>query len=367
MKALLVSEYGALNGGEYSFLTALPWLQAAGFQFAAALPGDSGFAECLRKRSVEVIPVSFLESDGTRKSQGVIRSELHRVIEHVRPVIVHANSLAASRILGPVTAKSGVVGLGYVRDIIKLSRKAIEDVNCLDVIVAVSSATANYHIANGLCAEKVKVIHNGVDLERFKPATPAAEDAPVNICLCIGQIGLRKGLDLSLQLLSSVFKHVDDAELWIVGERHSKKQESIDHENELRSFTDTRFASGKVKWLGRRNDIADLMQSARLLVHGARQEPLGRVLLEAAASGLPMVTTDVGGTPEILDGLEDLMFQPDRFTDATEKALELLTNPETHNDVSNRLRAIAETKFSSERAGRDLAELYFNAVGKRTT
>ena len=364
MRALLVSEFGALNGGEHSFLAALPQLQSAGFQFTAALPDDSDFAELLRKRDVDVVTLSFHYEDGTKKPQAEIRSDLHRLIGTVNPKIVHANSLAASRILGPVTADTGTVGLGYIRDIIKLSRKAIADINGLDAIVSVSKATAEFHFANGLSTEKTRVIHNGVDLEVFKPAAPPGETATRNVCLCIGQIGLRKGLDLSLQMLSSAFKQADDAELWIVGERHSRKQESIDHELDLRKFANENFAPKSVKWLGRRIDIPDLMRIAKLLVHGARQEPLGRVLLEAAASGLPIVTTNVGGTPEILDGLDELMFRPNQFCEAAGKAVELLTQRHEHMRVSKQLRQIAELKFSSLRAGEELANYYHSVIRK---
>lgn len=365
MKALLVSEYGALNGGEFSFLAALPKLQAAGFEFSAALPGESDFAQLLRNSSACVVPYSFHES-GIKKQQALIRDELRANIEQLKPAIVHANSLAASRMLGPVTADmDSVVGLGYLRDIIKLSRKAIDDINQLDQIVAVSHATADFHIHNGMSKEKIQVIHNGVDLERFKPnwkLEGVASKPQRNICLCIGQIGMRKGIDLSLKMLRHVFKQVPDAELWIVGQRHSQKQESFDYEAELHQFAQENFASGKVKWLGRRTDIPDLMRQAKLLVHGAKQEPLGRVLLEATAAGLPMVTTNVGGTPEILAGHEDLMFAPASFDDAAAKATALLTDQNLHRETSQSLRRTAELKFASHHAGNELRDCYLRTI-----
>ena len=360
MNALLISEYGALNGGEFSFLTALPKLQAAGFEFTAAIPQDSDFASLLRKNNVQIEHFSFHDDDGTRKSQEAIRKELNNLIDQRQPDIVHANSLAAGRILGPVTAESKAVGIGYLRDIIKLSRKATDDVSQLDQIVAVSQATADFHIASGMPAEKITVIHNGVDLNRFQPPSQIPGS---KICLCIGQIGMRKGIDLSLPLLSKAFQQVPDAELWIVGQRHSQKQEAIEYEQSLRQFTTREFAEGAVKWLGRRSDIPELMKQASLLVHGAKQEPLGRVLLEAAAAGLPMVTTNVGGTPEILDGLESLMFSPNRFDEALPTVVELLTDDERRREISARLRTIAEEKFTADRAGTELAQLYRASLG----
>lgn len=355
-KALLVSEYGALNGGEFSFLTALPKLQDAGFRFSAALPGDSGFGDLLRQRGVAVHDFRFHGDDGKRKPQPEIRAGLAELIGNLGPSIVHANSLAAARILGPVTAESSAIGLGYLRDIIKLSRKAIDDIALLDRIVAVSQATADFHAQRGMPAEKITVIHNGVDLEHFRPT--AARKALPQIVLCVGQIGIRKGLDLSLEMLTPVFQQVSNVELWIVGERHSQKGEAIQYEQTLKRFAQQHFAEDRVKWLGRRSDIPDLMRRASVLVHAAKQEPLGRVLLEAAAAGLPIVTTHVGGTPEILEGAEELMFSPTEFADAAVLTQRLLTDIGYQQDVSQKLRWIAEQKFAAERAGDDLAQTY---------
>ena len=366
MRALLVSEFGVLNGGEFSFLAALPKLQNAGFEFTTSLPQDSDFSLLLQKNGVRIEHFSFRDDEGTRKPQDMIREQLSDLVKRLKPDIVHANSLAAGRILGPVTAQSKSVGLGYLRDIIKLSRKATDDVGKLDRIVAVSQATADFHIASGMPAEKIEVIHNGVDLNRFRPAWldgDQSKSSQKKICLCIGQIGMRKGVDLTLQMLAKAFKQIDNTELWIVGERHSQKQEAIEYEQQLHAFADAEFSEGKVKWLGRRNDIPALMRQADLLVHAARQEPLGRVLLEATASGLPIVTTNVGGTPEILPGFAELMFDPENFEAAVAVVVELLANEKRHREISMALRKIAEQRFSAERAGDDLVRCYRSSIG----
>ena len=85
----------------------------------------------------------------------------------------------------------------------------------------------------------------------------------------------------------------------IVGERTSNKDESRNFESGLRSTAAQPPLAGRVHFLGSIADVPRLMTECVLLVHAARQEPLGRVLLEAAASGLAVVATDVGGTREI--------------------------------------------------------------------
>ena len=71
--------------------------------------------------------------------------------------------------------------------------------------------------------------------------------------------------------------------------------------------------------MGYRHDVPHLMASADFLVHAAKQEPLGRVLLEAAAAKLPIVATDVGGTREIIQNNESARLVP--AGDANELAI----------------------------------------------
>ena len=154
------------------------------------------------------------------------------------------------------------------------------------------------------------------------------------------------------------------ARLLIVGQRHSQKAEAVEYEQQLRRFADENFEPDQIQWLGRSTEVPRLMQQAKLLIHCAKQEPLGRVLLEAAAAGLPMVTTKVGGTPEILQGLEELMFAHEKIDKGgLPMALRLLQDPEFHEDVSRRLRSVAEAKFSAARAGGKLLDCYIDVVG----
>jgi glycosyltransferase involved in cell wall biosynthesis len=91
----------------------------------------------------------------------------------------------------------------------------------------------------------------------------------------------------------------------IVGQRHSGKAEAIEYERQLRQRAQQPPLAGRVHFLGRREDVAAILNEITLLVHAARQEPFGRVLLEAAASGVPVVAADVGGTREVFGAAAD--------------------------------------------------------------
>ena len=116
----------------------------------------------------------------------------------------------------------------------------------------------------------------------------------------------------------------------------------------------------QIRFLGRRNDVAALLSSSNFLLHAARQEPLGRVLLEAAACGCPFIATDVVGTAEIVNGLESLNLTcpvDDPETMATQ-ASRFLDNEEFHANASRKLRSQAESLFGSQISATKIERIY---------
>ncbi len=312
-KLLLVCEYAALNGGERSMLATLPAVVAAGFDVSVVAPAEGPLARELAQRQIEVHPLVVVRSANDTfgspsepRPHEQRRSGLIEIIAHARPELIHANSLVMSRLVGPVAEQAGVPSLGHLRDILRLSPAAIADLNANRRLLAVSHATRDYHVAAGLNAERTCVLYNGVDLETFRPRSPSGYlhrelnlPASARLVAAIGQISLRKGFDVLLDAAKTVPAGKDELHFLIVGERHASKDEVVQFERDLHAAAESPPLAGRVHFLGRRDDVPRIMNEIDLLVHPARQEPLGRVLLEAAAAGVVIVATDVGGTAEI--------------------------------------------------------------------
>ncbi len=357
-KILVASEYGSVNGGENSFLTVIDGLRQNGWSFIAAVPRRSPFANRLRESEVEVIDFCMHNADGVKKSQTEIREEFSTLATRTACDLVHCNSLSTSRICGPACRSLGIPSLGYLRDILKLSKKAMADLNQIDRLIAVSQATKRWHCERGLDPSRTFVVHNGVDSKIFFPdekppsqsgAAPFTPSARPGL-LFVGQIGMRKGVDSLLDAFFKIAQEIPTAELAIVGQRYSQKQEAVDYEKRLILQVDNSLFSKRISWLGIRNDIPNLMRQSTILIHPARQEPLGRVLLESAASGLPMIATDVGGTSEILSPTEfnELLVPPESPAEIARKVIELSNSPQKLNAISSQLRTRAMANFSVE-------------------
>ena len=278
-------------------------------RFTAIAPTDGPLADQLRQLNIPLVPFTVRSDAGVKRDVADLTAELQAIVATLQPKILHANSLSMSRLVGQSHDQiEPVYCTGHIRDIMKISAKAISDLNRLNGIAVVSKATKDFHEAQGLRSNLGRVIYNGVDTRQFRQRSQADArnillpqlPTTAQVLLNVGQICLRKGqLDLAKAVVQ-LLQDRDDIYLVLVGKRHSEKAESVAYEQ---AIADEFAAVGRTNHLlrvGYSNNVEQWMNSADLLVHAARQEPLGRVLLEAAANELPIVATDVGGTSEIL-------------------------------------------------------------------
>lgn len=370
-RLLILSEYPTVLGGERSMLATLPTVDSGGFEALIAAPPASPLAREIGDAPAQHIPWQTHDAAGLRLPLETLRAELRRVIDQVRPAIVHANSLSTSRIAGPVVRALGIRSIGHLRDIIRLNAQAIDDINQHDCIVAVSAATRDFHVAQGLDAAKSRVLYNGVDLARFQPRPATGYlhkelkiPAETRLIATIGQLGLRKAVDVALTAAAQVARQLRDVHWLIVGQRTSTKAESLEYEQALHERAAQPPLLGRVHFLGQRSDIAQLLPECTALVHTAHQEPLGRILLESAACGLPVIATEVGGTPEIFPaGNDSALLVPPNDADAVAAAtVRVLNDEDLRQHLGKNARRRTENAFNIQNSAQRLLETYLELV-----
>jgi glycosyltransferase involved in cell wall biosynthesis len=364
----ILFEFPTLSGGELSMLGVLERIDR--FQVTAFAPAAGPLAEALQERKIPVTDFS-LHSQSGRLGRDEAFSLLASLIDGHQPDLVHANSLSMSRLLGSCPGLGPITRTGHLRDILKLSKTAIADLNRCDHLIAVSQATADFHIAQGLDADRLTVIRNGVDLEQFRPSGPDSLRTKLGLSPAsrligtVGQICLRKGHDLLPQVATRLGCRENDIHFVIVGERYSTKQESIDFDRDIDACFEKLGLSSHLHRLGFRRDVPQLLNEFDVLFHPARQEPLGRVLLEAAASGCPIVATDVGGTPEIVEHERSaLLFPVDGAERASGSIQKILENPDLAESLANAARVRMETNFRIKLAAERLEGFWDSAFQK---
>jgi glycosyltransferase involved in cell wall biosynthesis len=353
-KVLLFFEYGTLNGGEFSLLAMLEMLRQTEFEFVAAAPQSGMLTGRLEQLGMRVLPLTLRDTQGHKQSIELINAHLLELIAQVSPDLVHANSLSMGRMLGRIAPQLSIPCTAHLRDIIKLTKTAVSDLNQNAGLIAVSRATKQFHHEQGMLSDKLQVIYNGVNRDVFHPRS-ATGVLKQELGLCadtillgnIGQICLRKGQTLLAQAAVSLAEEFPEANYLFIGERHSQKQESIAYENTIRTTFGDAGIEDRLFRLGFRQGIPELLSEIDLLVHTAHQEPLGRVLLEAASCAKAIVATDVGGTSEILtDQVSALLVRPNDLKALTAAISRMLTDHALRIRLGQQARADVSKRFA---------------------
>ena len=222
-------------------------------------------------------------------------------------------------------------------------------------VVAVSERVRGELLALGVPPAVVGVIHNGVDVDEFSPGGAdrrrwGLPDAP--LALFVGDIRTRrKNLDTTLAAVA----RLPDVHLAVVGDTSGSP------------FPRLAEASGvaeRVHFLGVRHDVPDLMRAADVFVFPSRYEACSLVLLEALASGLPIVTACTAGGAELVDdGCGIVLDDPDDVGALVGAITAVLSNGERRQQMRTRARACAERSTWAMMASRYLQ--LFDTLGPR--
>ncbi len=362
----LLFEYATLNGGERSMLACLDWLRSreTNFEFVAIAPGQGRLAEALAARGIELIPWTITGTDAVRMSREQAEQALIQAVDQANPALLHANSLAMGRLTGRIAERLSIPMSAHLRDILNLSGAAIADLNRNQLLIAVSQATRDSHVSQGMDPDRVVVVRNGLDLVQFQPRLANGwlhrelqlPDSAILVAT-IGQIGLRKGQDVLAAAAPEIVRNVPDVHFLLIGERSSTKAESIEFEQAIERRFAEQDLSSRLHRLGYCDDVPHVLAEINLIVHPAHQEPFGRVLLEAAACGVPVVATNVGGTSEIVvDGVTGRLVRPRDPESLAAAVIGLLTNHDQRQSMSHAARARALSEFDVARSAKRLLE-----------
>ncbi|MFT4556995.1 MAG: glycosyltransferase family 4 protein [Planctomycetales bacterium] len=372
--AILI-EYPTVNGGENSMLAVLRHLldrAESEFEFCVLGPTEGVMPGRISELGIPIEPLNLFDGAGRRLPREQAIPRLLDAAKASGADIVHGNSLAMGRLLGAVSREQPTfVATSHLRDIMKLSRAAISDLNATRRLIAVSNATLQFHVGQGLDESIGTVIHNGIDAESFAADVAARArirdelGIPANaiVLLTVGQIGLRKGLDTLAAVGQRLAESRTGIHWLLAGERFSQKAESVEFEASiLRTFAECE-PSLKFQKLGYRRDIPELMRASDVLVHGARQEPLGRVLLEAAASELAIVATDVGGTGEIIvDGESGLLVPADAPAVMTDAISRLIDDDSFRRQIVAAAHRRIQSDFGIAKSAEALADVWKSVI-----
>lgn len=246
----------------------------------------------------------------------------------------------------------------------QFKKRAIKE---LDHIVAISERSKEALILEGTVPKKITVINQHIDTKAFQPKSKLRnKNSRLNI-LFVGRLELYKGV---YEVIFAAGKLLQDPELkdyqlifTLIGEG-SEKKKLLELEKRMRISNKVFHKSVSYEKMSDEYQKADIFTApSRATRHW--QEQFSTVLLEAQASGLPIVTTFSGGIPENV-GNAALLVGPADFYSLYEGIKKLILNSNLRETLGKKARARAIEKFDISLGAKKLAEIYEKVIYNRS-
>ncbi len=333
---------------------------AGGYDVHVATPEDPEATAEIRALGMTHHPIPLHRGGRSPIGEARSLSALVRLMARLRPDIVHTVTIKpviwggiAARLAGVPAAVSAISGLGYVfiaegmraralrTAVGGLYRVALGGANRRVIFQNASDRDAFTRIGLPTRTAIEMIRGSGVDLAAF-PALPEPE-GPVQV-LMPSRILIDKGAAEFVAAARMLWHAGVEARFTLAGDPDPQNPTSVPAAMLARWK-----AEGLVEFPGHRRDIARLMQAAHIVVLPSYREGLPKALIEAAACGRAIVTTDVPGCRDAVEPGESALLVPARDAAALAAAIRTLAeNPERRRAMGRAGRALAERVFRVE-------------------
>jgi len=226
-----------------------------------------------------------------------------------------------------------------------------------DLFIAVSNFIKEKLIEKGFPKDKIKVIYIGISLDKFPYILRKTSKKPVIIT--IGRLVEKKGTRFLIEAFSKLTSRFPETKLKIIGDGPlSKSLKKLVEKHKLQNKV---YFLGKVPYNIVKRELlrSDIFCLPSVCAKDGDEEGLGMVLLEAAATGLPIVGTNSGGIPEaVVNGETGFLVREKDTIALEEKLCFLLKDPQLRIEMGKRGREFVEEKFDIVKQTKKLEELY---------
>jgi glycosyltransferase involved in cell wall biosynthesis len=394
IRVLLFDHTAMLGGGEIALLNLVRHLNPDTVKPIVVLGADGPLVERLRPDiETHVLPLAARVGKTKKDALGIatlfrVREifdvlayvvRLARFIRQHQVQLVHANSLKAD-ILGGIAGRlSFCPVIWHVRDRIDddyLPKPVVRMFRLLcrvipSYVIANSAATfrtlglretpfTDFDPARGPGHHRFAVVHDGT---YPRSSTPEAADQPMSRIGLIGRISPWKGQDVFLKAAARVTKTFPNVKFVIIGAALFSEHE---FEQKVRRLPSELGIDGVVEFTGFRDDIERAIDELDVVVHASTTgEPFGQVIIEGMAAGKPVVATNGGGVPEIVeDGATGLLVPMGDVQAMAEAVCRLLRDPTRAREMGRRARERVKSHFTLELTAQRVEAVYREMLGK---
>lgn len=372
VRILYVNLQGRIGGAENSLLLLIKHLRSQ-FVVIAACPAMTQLSRKLL--SIQIDPYRLPKPPKRLSSISALlywlRTSLRliRITFKTNPDIIHANSFYAGvpAILAALVTRKKL--LLHARDLVNF--RFLPKLYGLfsQQIIAVSNAVRNDLIAKGIQPNKIKVIYNGVDKDSFSQSVEAkgsfrAPGYPRRdsfIFAHIGQLVPWKNHILYLEAASHVAKYLCDARFALIGANIFTR--GTKYERSVFSYAKSTPIAERIDFVEWQEDMNEVWPRIDCLVHTAKQEPFGRIIIEAMAHKIPVIAIGTCGPSEIIQNNKTGILVP---VDNIEALSEAMLNAAQDRQLTDRLVNAAfehtMSNFTADKTAAQIQEVYMELM-----
>lgn len=289
---------------------------------------------------------------------GYLRKNLIQIV-HSYGFYPNVFSVLAARLAGTAIVVASIRDTGEI--LAPMRRRAQRMVCRLAHCIVVNADAVRQSLVNqGYNPARIVVIRNGIEMSRFNPRNTGARSRvreelgmpnSVRLVVVSSRLNQMKGVEYFLDAAAELARRFPDVRFLIVGDGASRKE--LEQQARLLGLEQ------RVFFTGFRTDVPEVLQEAAVSVLPSLSEGLSNSLLESMASGVPVVATQVGGNPELVeDGVTGALVPPKDSKALLFAITRLLEDGNLAARFSQAGRQRAESLFSVERAVAETQTLY---------
>jgi glycosyltransferase involved in cell wall biosynthesis len=370
IRVLYLHHVTQLSGAENSLLLLLRHLDRGQVTPLFALPSAGPFSEALEREGIPVLRIPF---GPLRDFMGVLKSvrRLLTLIRDHRIDLLHANGPQTNVCAGIAGRLTGVPAVWHARNLIYGRMWDVDRALArLAARIICNSDAIRERFRGSPAWEKSVTILNAVNTREFHPGQSGGPfrremgvPHDVTVVGIVGRIGLGKGHDVFVEAAIRVLTRGYATRFFVIGD--TVFPEDAWRIDELRRRVKEAGFDDRIRFVGYRRDIPQIMRDLDVLVLASDAEPCGRVLFEAMASGTAVAATNTGGTPEIVrDGMEGILIPP-RNPEALADAIGvLIDDPRLREELGRNGAARVLQEFAVDRYVARTLEVYEQAVSR---
>jgi len=346
MKTLHINTERTWRGGEQQTLYLLRSLKERRIKSHLACQPGSPMEKKALEAGVEVFPIAMRGEVDLPASLRIRKLITRHGYDIVHSHTSHAHTLAFFASLG-----CGTCRLVTRRVDFSIFRNRFLPINGIkyrfmaDYYIAISHQIKRVMVKDGIAADRIFVVHSGIDPQRFARAAGDHLTEEFNlrpderVVINVAHLAGHKGQKYLVGAIPHVLAAIPNVRFFIIG-----KGELM---SELQALSVSLGIGHALTFTGFRNNVGAFYKIADLFVMSSVQEGLGTAILDALALGIPVVAANSGGIPEIIrDGQTGRLVEAANPQALAKGIIEMLTNVEQAGAMARRGQADVKAKFS---------------------